>query len=200
MDAAEWLALFTLCTAASFTPGPNTTLSTSMAATVGLRSTLPFIFGVGAGWSVLLMLSVTGMSAAVLEHPRLRQGLVSLGAIYLLWLARRIFHAHALQATNNKRFVGFWGGVALQFLNIKAWLLAMTISTGWVIGRADVWDRWLNVWPVVVAFAFVSNFTYAMIGASLSQWLQVGQRLRAFNSVMAISLAVLAVWLGVTQW
>lgn len=37
MTAAELTALLVLCTAASFTPGPNTTLSTALAANLGLR-------------------------------------------------------------------------------------------------------------------------------------------------------------------
>ena len=199
MSTAEWFALLTLCTAASFTPGPNTTLSTSMAAGHGLRATLPFIFGVSAGWSVLLVLSVTGASAVLLEHPVMRPVLVIAGVWYLLWLAQRIYRSATIQIAHAVQPIGFKGGVALQFLNIKAWFLAMTISSGWLIGHADIVARGLAVWPVVAAFAFSSNFTYAMVGASLQKFLQTGSRLRVFNTVMSLTLAILAVWLGVTQ-
>ncbi|MDZ4123587.1 MAG: LysE family translocator, partial [Hydrogenophaga sp.] len=37
MNAAEFSALLVLATATSFTPGPNTTLSTALAANLGLR-------------------------------------------------------------------------------------------------------------------------------------------------------------------
>ena len=40
MTAAEFTALLVLTTAASFTPGPNTTLSTALAANLGLRRAL----------------------------------------------------------------------------------------------------------------------------------------------------------------
>jgi threonine/homoserine/homoserine lactone efflux protein len=199
MSTAEWLALLTLCTVSSFTPGPNTTLSTSMAATAGLRATLPFIAGVPVGWSALLILSVTGMSAVLLEHPTMRQGLVIAGSIYLLWLAQRIFRSGNLQISRQAQVVGFWGSVALQFLNIKAWLLAMTISSGWLLGQEDMWSRWFGVWPVVAAYAFASNYSYALVGSSLQRWLQTGQRLRLFNGAMSLMLVALAGWLTLTQ-
>lgn len=199
MSAAEWFALLTLCTVATFTPGPNTTLSTSMAATAGLRATLPFIAGVPVGWSVLLILSATGMSAVLLEQPSMRRALVIAGAIYLLWLAQRIFRSGNLHITRQTQIIGFGGSVALQFLNIKAWLLAMTISSGWLLGHEDIWNRWFEVWAVVAAYAFASNFTYALLGASLQLWLQTGQRLRLFNAAMGLTLAALAVWLTITQ-
>ncbi|MEO8249842.1 MAG: LysE family translocator, partial [Burkholderiales bacterium] len=37
MNAADFSALLLLATASSFTPGPNTTLSTALAANHGLR-------------------------------------------------------------------------------------------------------------------------------------------------------------------
>ena len=43
-------ALLLFCTAMSFSPGPNTTLSTALAANGGLRPALRFCLAVPAGW------------------------------------------------------------------------------------------------------------------------------------------------------
>ena len=50
MTATELTALLALCTAVSFTPGPNTMLSTALAANHGLRTALRFCLAVPAGW------------------------------------------------------------------------------------------------------------------------------------------------------
>ena len=52
----ELTALLVLSTAASFTPGPNTALSTAIAANHGLRSAMKFIVSVPVGWGLLLTL------------------------------------------------------------------------------------------------------------------------------------------------
>ena len=54
MSAQELTALLLLSAATSFTPGPNTTLSTALAANLGLRSALRFVLAVPVGWGMLL--------------------------------------------------------------------------------------------------------------------------------------------------
>ena len=53
MTSAELSALLVLATVSSFTPGPNTTLSTAMAANHGLRHALRFVCAVPVGWGLL---------------------------------------------------------------------------------------------------------------------------------------------------
>ena len=91
--------------------------------------------------------------------------------------------------------MGFWQGVALQFVNIKAWLLALTIVAGWVAGRADSLQRLAVVLPVMLLFALASNLLYASTGALLRQWLAHGRRLLWFNRAMALVLALTALWM-----
>lgn len=71
MNWQELSALLALATAMSFTPGPNTTLSTALAANHGLRRALPFVCAVPLGWGVLLTLCSLGLGALVLALPLL---------------------------------------------------------------------------------------------------------------------------------
>jgi len=91
--------------------------------------------------------------------------------------------------------VGFWQGVGLQFLNIKAWLLALAIVAGWLAGRDDLTERLAVVLPVMAAYAFFSNLLYACVGALLRHWLAQGRRLLWFNRAMATMLALTAIWM-----
>ena len=52
MSSTELTALLLLCTAMSFTPGPNTTLSAALAANFGFRRALRFVLAVAVGWGV----------------------------------------------------------------------------------------------------------------------------------------------------
>jgi threonine/homoserine/homoserine lactone efflux protein len=47
----------------------------------------------------------------------------------------------------------------------------------------------------MVFFAFTSNFTYALAGSLLRQWLAQGQRLLWFNRVLAAVLVATAAWM-----
>ena len=196
MPLAEFTALLFLATAMSFSPGPNTTLSTALAANRGLPAALHFVLAVPVGWSLLLLLCAAGLGAVVMALPPLRWAIKAVGIGYLLWLALRLARAGQLaQADARQLDVRFWQGVALQFVNIKAWLLALTIVAGWVLGRSDSLQRLAVVLPVMVCFAFASNFTYAALGALLRGWLAQGRRLLWFNRCMALVLALTAAWM-----
>lgn len=185
-----------LATAMSFSPGPNTTLSTALAANHGLRRSLRFVVSVPVGWSLLLLLCAFGVGALVTGIPALRWAIKAVGIGYLLWLALKLSRSGQLaQAQQSQLQIGFVQGVLLQFVNIKAWLLALTIVAGWVAGQADIMGRMLVVLPVMAFYALSSNLLYAFIGAALRQWLAEGKRLLWFNRSMALLLVATAIWM-----
>ena len=197
MNTSELTALLALTTAASFTPGPNTTLSTALAANYGLKRAMTFVCAVPIGWGLLFTLCAGGVGALVVAMPALRLGIKVLGVGYLLWLAYKIGTASQLSAVDESRLnVTFFQGVMLQFLNIKAWMLALTVVAGWMAGRADAASRFALLLPVMLFFGFTSNLLYATMGSLLRDWLQQGHRLAWFNRFMAAVLAVTAAWMA----
>jgi threonine/homoserine/homoserine lactone efflux protein len=205
MSTAEFTALLVLATVTSFTPGPNTTLSTTLAANLGLRRAMRFVLAVPVGWGLLLSLCAGGLGALVVALPVLRGGIQWLGIGYLLWLAVKLGRASQLSQVDPTRLqVSFMQGVMLQFLNIKAWMLALTVVAGWLAGKADASSRFALILPLMLAFGFFSNLLYALIGSLLRQWLSgpvvagipSGRRLRFFNLGMASVLVATAAWMG----
>jgi threonine/homoserine/homoserine lactone efflux protein len=201
MSAAEVTALLLFCTAMSFSPGPNTTLSTALAANGGLRRALRFCLAVPAGWTLLMIGSGLGLGALVLGVPALRWAVKFAGVSYMLWLAWKLARAGQLAQVDESRLrVTFWQGVGLQFLNIKAWMLALTVTAGWVVNAAgqpssNPGQRLAIICGVMALFAFTSNFTYAVVGSLLRQWLAEGRRLLWFNRVLAIVLVGTGLWM-----
>lgn len=199
MSSEELFALITLATVGTFTPGPNTALSATIAANHGLRRALPFVCAVPAGWGVLLMLNAAGLGVMVLGYPPLRWGLLAAGVLYLLWLAWKLSNTQHLSEAAIGPVVGFKQGVMLQFVNIKAWFLALSVVSGWVIGHNDTITRLLETLPIFMFFGLTSNLTYAWIGASLRHWLRgpndTAQRLQWFNRMMALALLGTVVWM-----
>jgi len=196
MTWQEFTALLVLASAMSFSPGPNTTLSTTLAANGGLRRAMRFVCAVPVGWSLLLLLTAAGLGALVTAAPALRLAVKTAGIAYLLWMAWRLWGADRMaQASAAQLRVGFWQGVGLQFVNIKAWLLALAIVAGWVSGQAQPMLRTGIVTGVMILFALASNLAYAAAGALLRGWLAQGRRLLMFNRAMALLLVLTAAWM-----
>lgn len=199
MTWQEFTALLALATVMSFSPGPNTTLSTALAANRGLRGAMHFVCAVPLGWGALLLLCSAGLGAMLTAVPALRMGLQVAGLAYLLWLAFKLSQSGQLGQANDARMdVRFWQGAALQFVNIKAWMLALTIVAGWIAGRDNALERLAIVLPVMLLYAFASNLLYASAGALLRGWLAQGRRLLWFNRAMAGVLVLTAAWMATT--
>lgn len=201
MSAEELAALLSFATAMSFTPGPNTTLSTALGANLCLRRALPFILAVPTGWTLMMVACGVGLAALVLAAPPLRWAIKVGGIAYLVWLAWKLAGARRLgEADPAQLQVGFWQGVGLQFLNVKAWMLALALAAGWVTSAGALpapnpGERLAIVCAVMVGFALTSNLAYALVGSLLRSWLAQGARLVVFNRVMAVVLLATAVWM-----
>ena len=100
MSVAELTALLLFCTAMSFSPGPNTTLSTALAANLGLKRALRFCFAVPAGWTLLMLGSGLGLGALITGVPALRWAVTLLGVAYMLWLAAKLARAEQMGTVN----------------------------------------------------------------------------------------------------
>lgn len=197
MTAQEFTALLLLATAMSFSPGPNTTLSTALAANYGLRHAMRFVCAVPVGWGVLLTVCAAGVGGLIVAVPALRLLVKVVGVVYLLWLAYKLSGSGSMaQAETSRLNVTFWQATALQFVNIKAWMLALAVVAGWVAGKGDALARFAVVLPTMMFFAFASNLAYATMGALLRDWLARGARLLWFNRAMAAVLVATALWMG----
>ena len=196
MHWQEFTALLVLTTAMSFSPGPNTTLSAALAANVGLRRAMRFVVAVPIGWSLLLALCAAGLGTLVLAMPALRSAIKGLGIVYLLWLAWKLSRSATLgEATSARLTVGFGQGVALQFVNIKGWLMALTVAAGWIAGQSDPLHRFAIITCLMLVMMSGSTFLYAMMGSLLRRWLALGRRLLWFNRAMAALLVFTAAWM-----
>ena len=201
MSPGELTALLVFATAMSFSPGPNTTLSTALAANHGLRRALRFCLAVPTGWTLLMLACGLGLGALVTGVPALRWAVKLSGVTYLLWLAWKLWGQRTLGSADTARLdVSFGQGVALQFLNIKAWMLALTVTAGWVVNAAsqpaeNPGQRLLIVLVLMVGFAFSSNFTYALAGSLLRDFLSRSTRLLWFNRSLAGVLVATSAWM-----
>lgn len=200
MSMRELIALLLFCTAMTFSPGPNTMLTTAIASNEGIRKALPFTLAVPLGWLLIMLVCGFGIGALVTQLPPLRWLIKLVGCFYLLYLAFILSSLGKVREIEPARLkMGFIKGIALQFLNIKVWLLAVTVTSAWIIHAegqisSNPQARLILASLIVMFFAFISNFSYAILGAIARNWLLEGSRLLVFNRILASMLAATAMW------
>jgi threonine/homoserine/homoserine lactone efflux protein len=151
---------------------------------------------VPVGWGLLLLACALGLGGLVSAWPVLRQAVQWGGLAYMAWLAWRLWKTgKPATAASQTLQVGFWQGVALQFVNMKAWLNALIINASWVTVAEAPAQRMAWVLPLMMLYGFASNFSYALVGSALRRWLAQGQRLLWFNRILALLLLATALWM-----
>jgi threonine/homoserine/homoserine lactone efflux protein len=193
MSADTLLALILFAFATSITPGPNNMMLFTSGVNFGFRRTIPHMFGIGAGFLSLLLGVGLGLGALLSAYPPAFIALKVAGGLYLLWIAWKIGSSRSMGEGESKaRPMTFLGAAAFQWVNPKAWVMAITAMA--VYPNPEQYA--LTVAIVALVFAAVnvpSVSTWAGFGSALREWLSVPVRLKWFNITMAL-LLVLSLW------
>ena len=193
MSLETLLALFLFAFTTSITPGPNNMMLFASGVNFGFRRTIPHMFGIGAGFFSLLIAVGLGLGALMQSVPLLYTVLKFAGGAYLLWIAWKIGTSRSLsEGEAAARPMTFLGAAAFQWVNPKAWVMAVTAMATYT-DPAYYLPTVLMVGLVFAAVNVPSVSTWAGFGSTLREWLSVPVRLKWFNITMAV-LLVASLW------
>ncbi len=183
----------------SITPGPNNTMILASGVNFGLRRSLGHLWGISLGFGFMLVVIGLGLHTVLQTYPVVLEVLRYAGAAYLLWLAYQLATASPPQASSPDsavadraavaaaRPMGFWAAVAFQWVNPKAWVMAMTAMTAYLPGNATT----LQVLLLSGLFTLINLpcvGCWAAFGSAMRRFLQDPLHLRIFNVTMALGL------------
>lgn len=116
------------------TPGPGVLTTAGVGAGYGYRHGVNYVFGLFLGSNLVALAVVTGLAAVLLADPVIRTVLLWASAAYLLYLAYRIaFSGTKIAFIGAPRPPGIAGGLMLQIINPKAYVVATTLFSGFQI-------------------------------------------------------------------
>jgi threonine/homoserine/homoserine lactone efflux protein len=185
LDILPALALFAFVS--SITPGPNNLMLMASGANYGFRRTLPHMLGISVGFAVMIVLTGLGL-AQVFDRLPYSYTLLKIASVaYMLYLAWKIANAAPIKerAANSKPMT-FLQAAAFQWVNPKAWAMALTTITVYIADN--------GVWVLVIgALCFVtvnlpSVSFWTVMGQQMARFLTNPTRLRLFNWTMAALL------------
>ena len=185
MEALLPLALFAFVS--SITPGPNNIMLTSSGVIYGFVRSIPHILGVTFGFGILLALSAAGIGSLILLVPSIQVILKTFGSGYLLYLAWQLRSLAIRQdATASTRPMSFTGATLFQFVNPKAWVMAISGSSAFLPPMPSVWMSIAIFCLVFCAVNLPCVSLWAGAGAALRRYLAEPRWQRRFCVVMVV--------------
>jgi threonine/homoserine/homoserine lactone efflux protein len=184
------LSLAGFAVAMYITPGPNNVMLASSGASHGVRATVPHMLGIACGFALMLVLVCGGLGSLLLAWPPLLRAMRWIGAAWMLCLAWQIASAPPPGQAQRRNVLGFAGAAAFQWINPKAWLIAVGLASEFTRPDEPLTGQVLRIGLVFLVVAIPCMLPWILAGRGAAQLLRSPGQLRAFNVAMALLLVV----------
>lgn len=182
-----FIALAGFAFVSSATPGPNNLMLMASGANFGFRRTLPHLLGVNLGFILMLLTVGLGLMQVFRTYPLVQIVLQVVCVAYLTYLAWKIATAAPPEdVVAESSPLNFWQAAAFQWVNPKAWAMALTATTAYAPSQGT-----LDIVLVAVVFGAVNLplvSSWTLLGQSIPRVLKRRSQLRVFNATMAVLL------------
>ena len=181
------LALAVFAFATSITPGPNNLMLMASGANFGFRRSVPHMLGIGLGFVVMLVLVGLGLIRVFELYPVSHTILKVAAVAYMTWLAwKTATAAGPANATHAPRPLTFLQAAAFQWVNPKAWAMALTALTIYAPDRSL--GAVLVVALVFGAINLPAVSVWTVLGQQVARLLRSHRQRVIFNVTMAALL------------
>ena len=187
----NWFSFLTYAVVTAATPGPNNIMSMSNAGRKGFKRALPFNLGIWVGFSVVMVVCTLFCSALSAIIPRIKAPMLTLGALYMLYLAWGTVKSGSIEDDHSAG--GFASGLFLQFVNPKIYIYCIMSMEAYIL------PYYAGNWAALFAFAMLLSF----IGFAFTIcWSAFGSVFRLmfskYSKQVNAVMALLLVWCAVS--
>ncbi len=176
-----------------FTPGPNNAMLTASGMKFGFVRTLPHLLGIPLGHIFQIGLTCFGLANLFLIYPQIQFYMKIICFIYLIYLGWKMIGSFSMVQKETGRPLKFYEASLFQFINPKAWSIAVTVASGFFPSEENI----------VIGVVFVTLTAAVICFPTISLWALFGSGLRNFiknektKKIIEYILAVLLVLTGI---
>lgn len=200
----EFLLPFALASVAiEATPGPNMAYLAVLSMSEGRRAGFAAVAGVALGLFIIGIAAALGVAALISESPFLFHVLRWGGVAYLLWLAwdgwrdeKGTEHQDHNTLLSQAKF--FRRGLITNLLNPKAALFYIAILPTFIDGEFPAGAQAITLTFIYVAIATIVHSLIVTLGGAARPFLESPARRQTVRRILAIVLALIAVWFAVS--
>tara|TARA_B100000513_G_scaffold191528_1_gene116954 strand:+ start:233 stop:832 length:600 start_codon:yes stop_codon:yes gene_type:complete len=168
---ALFSALATFYFSMFVTPGPNNSMLTFSGLKFGFVKTLPHAIGIPLGHIFQIGLTCFGLGKIFLIYPQIQFYMKILCFLYLLYLAWKMIGSFDMVKKEIGRPLRFYEASLFQFINPKAWSIAITVASGFFPTEENIFIGILFVTITAAVICFPSICVWALFGSSLKKYI-----------------------------
>jgi threonine/homoserine/homoserine lactone efflux protein len=169
-------------------PGPATISLVAAGSVRGLRRSLPYLFGIIVGTTLVLVAVATGITGVLLALPTIGSVLIWISVAYILWLAYHIATAPPLsKLTGASNAFSLMGGAILGIANPKGWVAIAAVFASVHLADSPTADAAAKI-VVLTVMIIVICAAWLVAGRPIAPLLRDPRRARLVNVALAVGL------------
>ena len=175
------------------TPGPNNAMLTASGIKFGFKRTLPHLFGIPFGHVIQITLVCLGLGSLFQKYPIIQSYLKWICFIYLIYLSWKILGSFSNNNKETGRPLKFYEAALFQFINPKAWVVALTAATAFFPSDESFIIATAFVATTAPFICFPSICVWAIFGSSIKSLISNSKIKKIVEYLLAVLLVVTAV-------
>ena len=175
------------------TPGPNNAMLTASGIKFGFKKTLPHLVGIPFGHLIQIILVCFGLGALFQKYPSIQFYLKWVCFFYLIYLGWKILGSLSDSEKKTGRPLMFYEAALFQFINPKAWVVAITAATAFFPSEENFFIATSFVAITAPFICFPSICIWAAFGASIKTIIKNPKVKKIIEYLLAIMLLFTAI-------
>ena len=149
------------------TPGPNNAMLTASGIKFGFKKTIPHLIGIPFGHTIQITLVCFGLGNLFQKYPLIQNYLKWVCFFYLLYLGWKIIGSFSEHKKESGRPLKLYEAAFFQFINPKAWVVALTASTAFFPVNENFYLATTFIALTAPFVCFPSICLWALFGSSI---------------------------------
>ena len=186
LEALGWLLL--LLFIGVITPGPNNAMLTASGMKFGFARTLPHLIGIPLGHILQIGLTCFGLANLFLLYPQVQFYMKILCFLYLLYLGWKMIGSFSMIQKESGRPLRFYEASLFQFINPKAWSIAVTVASGFFPTEENILVGVLFVTITAAVICFPTISLWALFGSGIRKFVNEVKTKKIIEYLLALML------------
>jgi threonine/homoserine/homoserine lactone efflux protein len=173
-----------------FTPGPNNAMLTASGMKFGFIRTLPHLIGITLGHILQIGLTCFGLANLFLIYPQVQFYMKILCFLYLIYLGWKMIGSFSLVQKETGRPLKFYEASLFQFINPKAWSIAVAVASGFFPTEENIFIGVIFVTITAAIINFPTCALWALFGSGLRKYINNEKTKKIIEYLLALLLVL----------
>ncbi len=177
------------------TPGPNNAMLTASGMKFGFLKTLPHLIGIPSGHILQISLVSFGLGNLFVKFPQVQFYMKILCFFYLIYLSWTIIGSFSDIKKESGRPLKFYEAAAFQFINPKAWTIAITVVSAFFPAEENFILATIFLTFTAAIVCFPSICLWALFGNSLRIFIKNEKIKKNIEYILALLLIITGIFI-----